>query len=207
MKNVPLSVPFSWSSSENRRQVVTMLQQDQIVLCSTDTVLGLLANLSERSFVQINRIKGRENRPAVTLIGDTEQVGHFVDVFHIETKVQDIMAKFWPGPLTIIFKAKPSVPDYLKGPGGTISLRVPQHEGLLDVLKSFDGLFSTSANLTGQPVATKITEVDPAILSAVSGVITDTQETYPAIPSTIIDVSSGEIKLIRAGASPFLTND
>src|SRR4029079_3314461 len=139
MRNMPLS----WNSLENRRQVVTILQQDQVILCSTDTVLGLLANLSERSFAQINRIKGRENRPAVTLIRNSEQVGYFVEGRHIETKVQEIMAKFWPGPLTIIFKAKPSVPDYLKGPGGTISLRVPQHEGLLDVLKSFDGLFST----------------------------------------------------------------
>ncbi len=192
-----------WHSPENRAHIVNILRSDQIVLCTTDTVLGLLANLSESAFAQINRIKGRSNKPSLILIENMRAVERFVDPLHIEKRVSKIMAAFWPGPLTIIFPAKTFLPEFLKGQGGTIGLRVPQHAGLQSILHNFDGLFSTSANLAGEQVPTRVEDVDPSILDAVGGVILDEAASYPVIPSTIIDASSSEIKLVREGVIPW----
>ena len=85
---------------------------------------------------------------------------------------------------------------------GTVALRCPRHEGLLGILAHFDGLFSTSANKSGLPVAKTYQELDHDLLHDVDYVVLDRDLAPNDVPSTIIDVTSSEVKVIRPGAYP-----
>jgi L-threonylcarbamoyladenylate synthase len=111
------------------------------------------------------------------------------------------MAECWPGPLTLILKAKAGVPEFLTGGKETIAFRIPNHKGLQTLLKDFPILFSTSANLSGQSVPMKLSEVDQSILDACALAVLD-EHKEESEPSTILDCSGDSIKLIRAGAFP-----
>jgi len=94
----------------------------------------------------------------------------------------------------------------MKSPEGTIAIRVPDHAGLQNLLAHFPGLFSTSANCAGDPVPTSVAVIDPEILTRVAYVITDEPESAQVepgqkkAPSTIIDCTGPEVKIVREGA-------
>jgi L-threonylcarbamoyladenylate synthase len=197
-KKVKKSV-LNWGSEADRRVVAQALKLDQIALCSTDTVLGLLGNSTQKSHENLDRIKGRQDKPYLVLVGSIDRLKLFTDQLQAEKYVEKLVAHFCPGPLTIIFKVKDTVPAYL-GYKGTLAIRIPQHAGLLSLLADFDGLFSTSANLTGENVARTLDEVSPVIMDAVAACIVDEASNPTTVPSTIIDVSQGAPKLVREGA-------
>lgn len=197
-KKVKKSV-LLWEKAPDREVVERVLRSDQIVLCSTDTVLGLLGNITPQSHKNLDRIKGRQDKPYLILVGSIDRLKLFTDQLHTEKYVERLVAHFCPGPLTIIFKVKATVSAHL-GYQGTLAIRIPKHTGLLETLSAFDGLFSTSANPTGNKVPQSLDEVDPTIMLTVGACIIDTQLNPTTIPSTIIDVSQGAPKLVREGA-------
>jgi tRNA A37 threonylcarbamoyladenosine synthetase subunit TsaC/SUA5/YrdC len=72
------------------------------------------------------------------------------------------------------------------------------------LISNFDGLFSTSANVSGQPVASCMDQVDASIISKVKAICSDReQQCYSKSPSTILDCSSGDIQVLRSGAFSF----
>jgi L-threonylcarbamoyladenylate synthase len=190
---------MNWNDPSDRHILVEALKADQIALASTDTVIGLLAQLTPAAFERLNAVKGRSNKPSLVLIQSVHKLPTFVDKIHLENSIERLMSHFWPGPLTIVFKAKSNLSPHMVAGDGTIALRIPLHSGLLETLGSFDGLFSTSANLTGEPVPTNIAQINPAITQVAACAIFDAQQEYPGVPSTIIGVSSGGIRLLREG--------
>jgi L-threonylcarbamoyladenylate synthase len=179
------------------------LEEDRISITTTDTVLGFLARPSEKTHAMIDLIKGsKQDKPYIILIGSPQKLSTWVDVESLSEGIKCITKKCWPGPLTIIFKAKPELPRYLQSKEGTVALRCPRHAELLNVLKYFDGLFSTSANKSGAPVAKNSHELGPELLKNIDYVVLDQKDVPAQVPSTIIDVTSSEIKLVRLGAYP-----
>ena len=82
----------------------------------------------------------------------------------------------------------------------TIAVRVPKHNGLLRLLREFDGLFSTSANRSGQPVPKTIDELSSDIVESVSCIVRDENE-EKKLPSTIVDFSrENECMVVREGS-------
>ena len=117
----------------------------------------------------------------------------------------------WPGPITIIFKATSKLPSYYYSKQGTIALRCPDHTGLQEILQSFDGLFSTSANRSSEPIPKTLYEINTTIFNSVALIVNHQQQYLP--PSSIIDVSAlqytaatqdttQKIKVIRKGLYP-----
>jgi tRNA threonylcarbamoyl adenosine modification protein (Sua5/YciO/YrdC/YwlC family) len=182
------------------------LQSGKVIAGTTDTIFGLLANLTYESFLALNIIKGREQKPYIILIKNADSLSHFVSIrndsysnFHIEKLIQQC----WPGPLTLIFKAKADVPSFMKAADGTIALRVPKHEGLQQLLAQKDGLFSTSANRAGQPPAKTIQELDEQIKQSINYAVIDKgYEQHEQFPSTILDCTTDKIKVVREGMYP-----
>jgi len=191
-----------WLYWENDAAVAALeksLKDGNVILGDSDTVFGLLAPCSQKGFDALNEIKRRASKPYLILIDSVDKLDHFVEL-PLTDHVQKIVASCWPGPLTIIFKAKKDLPSYLQSADGTIALRMPAHKGLLQLLSRFeDGLFSTSANITDQPLPEKIEEVDPTLMHAVSHVIINKKRPDNGLPSTIIDCSREPIKIIREG--------
>jgi L-threonylcarbamoyladenylate synthase len=174
-----------------------ILQKGGIIAGSSDTVTGLLAPLTQEGKKALDRIKHRDNKPYIVLVSDIAKAQQFSKTIADE-RLQLLLKACWPGPLTVIVPAHKQLPLDLTSEG-TIALRVPDHIGLQKVLQNHDGLFSTSANLTGKQVPTDVTTIDPAILNEVAMVI-DEQNKKPSKPSTIIDCTGAAIKLIREGA-------
>ena len=190
-----------WEEIHSIDRIGRALRENTVVVGTSDTVLGLLALLSRQGFDALNSIKSRTGRPYLILIGDKKKAAYFaenIQSFHIE-KMIDIC---WPGPLTLILKAQPDLPDFMQSKEGTVALRMPNHAGLLQLLARFDGLFSTSANRAGQPVPAAVDELDPIIMKSISYLIVDREERVTTASSTILDCSHDEIKLVREGAYP-----
>ena len=204
-----------WTEPSTIEKLKNSLKCDQISITSTDTILGFLANLSEKSFSALNNIKGeRAQKPYLILISNKDKLKNFIaaDYFDqnniLNKKIFNLIKNCWPGPLTIIFKAKKDLSSFAVSKENTIALRCPDHAPLQKLLESFDGLFSTSANKTGTPPPTFLEDIDLQTSQQISYVATDEkfevdrQHTLKqTLPSTIIDISTGkEVKVVRSGA-------
>lgn len=190
-----------WQTPQTVANISDLLEKNQVILSSTDTVLGLLAPVTRQGFELLDSIKQRSKKPYLVLIGSAEFLTEFIDPisdFHIENLIKNC----WPGPLTLIFKAKASLPEFIKGAQGTIALRVPDHAQLRQLATQFHGLFSTSANIAHQPVPTRMAAVDPEILSVVAAWVDDANHENVDCASTILDCSAGTISVVRPGAYP-----
>ncbi len=186
-----------WDDKTITDQIVRVLNEGNVVVGTSDTVVGLVAPLTKEGKSALDLIKQREDKPYLVLVRDTDKAAQFSNAV-TSRKLQPLLKACWPGPLTIIVPANANIPDYMKSHTGAIALRVPKHEGLQKVLAEFDGLFSTSANLTGDYLPASIEEIDPQIMDTVSLIVDDTQKGY-MLPSTIIDCTGANIKLIREG--------
>jgi L-threonylcarbamoyladenylate synthase len=119
----------------------------------------------------------------------------------ITPRAERLMIKFWPGPLTLVFKAKPEVIAELTGGAGTIGLRVPGNSLTRQLLASLGtALTGTSANISGRQTPRTAQEAAEAIGGMVD-MILDGGRTEGR-PSTVVDVSADEPKVIREGAIP-----
>lgn len=179
--------------------VIDVLRNDGVVLAASDTVLGLFAQLSEKSKDKLDFIKKRNLKPYIILIQSAEYLKNFTDQ-KLDASMHKIIDQYWPGPLTILFKAKSTLPQWMIGLQGTVAIRVPDHKGLQVLLNSVDGLFTTSANISDQALPDRYDVINPEVLKNVQAVCCDVDKIYDGPASTIIDFSSGSIKIIRLGA-------
>jgi tRNA threonylcarbamoyl adenosine modification protein (Sua5/YciO/YrdC/YwlC family) len=192
-----------WSNSETIECVEKKLHGGGVVLAEGDTVLGLLADVSQKGRAQLDHIKNRSKKPYLILVGGSKKALSFIETDSYKPlQIEKLMQICWPGPVTLIFRAKAGVTLCSQSADGTIALRVPDHAGLLQLLSQFDGLFSTSANNAGAPVPSAIKEVDSAIISAVACVVMndDSEKAQSHLPSTIIDCTGEGLVVVRQGA-------
>jgi L-threonylcarbamoyladenylate synthase len=176
---------ISWS------QIKEILENDGVVALPTDTVYGLAANaLSEKAVEKIYQLKGRNfNKPLVWMFGNVRQVKENVVDWSMEIEL--LAEKHWPGPLTMIFKKKN---------GGTIGIRIPDHAGLLDLLNPLDfPLAVTSANRAGEPEINDAEQIGKVFNNMIDGIIVDEKNSSSNVPSTVLDVSGDEWKILREG--------
>lgn len=202
---------YNWSDQDIINNLNKSLNNNEISITDTDTILGFLGNITQESFNNIISIKGaREEKPFIILISDVDKLKYFIDINTVNknNKIINLLNKFWPGPLTVIFKAKANLPEFLKSKNNTIAIRCPKHKGLQQILKNFNGLFSTSANKTGEPVPDTYNKINPEIIRNINYIILDKPDKtidsknklYQTLPSTIIDVTNNYIKIVREGA-------
>lgn len=203
---------LNWTNSKTINLLKSSLKKDFISIITTDTIPGLVGTLTRKSFDTLNKIKKfRSKKPYLILISEKKVINNFVNPDNLNDKLIKLIEKCWPGPLTLIFKAKKELPSFLTSQENTIALRCPNHEKLLSLLKYFDGLFSTSANKSEQKPPQAIDEIDPQILEQVKYVIIDDKKIDrkksldKILPSTVIDITKSKdniIQVIRKGQYP-----
>ena len=186
---------LSWNTTQDLLHIVTLLKKNEVIVGASDTILGLLANVSLSAYKKLNDMKERADKPYIVLVPDLDTLKQLIKL-PMRKDVDEMIKKFWPGPLTIIFHAADTVPAHL-APGGKIGIRIPGHQGLLRILRETGPLFSTSANITGKPVPKKVQEIDQMILAKVAAVVQADQE--QAVPSTILDTTGEQLVIIREG--------
>ena len=193
-----------WQDPETIKKLIKSLEKGKVSVAASDTVLGLLADTSQAGFDELNKVKKRFTKPYIILINSPRKLLHFIDV-DFDDQLKRLINKCWPGPVTIIFKSKRTIPVYLKSFGDTIAIRIPKCDDLLNLLQSFEGLFSTSANISGDPVPEDVNELDLNIIDSVDYIVLDKSSKdnkYSVVPSTILDCTGPKIKLVREGVYP-----
>jgi len=215
-----------WSHKSDQKALVDSLTSGEVSLTSTDTVYGLLAPLTHQGREKLDALKNRHaDKPYLIIIYPPDAANRFIDPANLTTGAKQLMERFWPGPLTIIFNGKKTLPKHLTGRDGRIALRCPDHAGLQSVLSQFDGLFSTSANEHGAPTPQRLSDV-PARLRRSCTYVVDEYEENEHVghdqPSSIIDLSDvycrdahhallsehecdegGEVRIVRRGTHNF----
>ena len=166
----------------------------------TDTLYGLGADPSNAAAVRrIFSIKGRNpDQPVIVLLSDRSRVDEWAaDIPPSATRLMD---RFWPGPLTIVFRAAPRVLPELTAGTGTIGLRVPGNAAVRALLGELGtALTGTSANRSGGPAPRTAADVLRELGGSVELVI-DGGASAEERPSTIVDVTADPPRVIRQGA-------
>ena len=198
-----MSPVYDCSTDEGRREgvgkAVEAVRAGEIVVLPTDTVYGVGADaFSAEAVASLLAAKGRgREMPPPVLVPSVRTVdGLATDV---PPWARDLIRAFWPGPLTLVFKAQSSLMWDLGETNGTVALRMPQDDIALAVLSEVGPMAVTSANLTGQPAATTATDAASQLGAAVS-VYLDGGPTTSTEVSTILDCTGDEYVVLRAGA-------
>jgi tRNA threonylcarbamoyl adenosine modification protein (Sua5/YciO/YrdC/YwlC family) len=169
-----------------------------IIVMPTDTVYGVAADAFNADAVgQLLAAKGRGRQsPPPVLIPGLPTLDALAAV--IPPEVRDLAGAFWPGGLTIVLPAQPSLDWDLGETHGTVALRMPLQRVALAVLEKTGPLAVTSANRTGSPAATTCDEAVAALGDAVS-IYLDAGPSPSSGASTIIDVTGDVPRVLRAG--------
>lgn len=195
--------PLFWGNQATHKLIEKELRNGGVVLAEGDTVFGLLADISQAGYAQLDHIKNRSKKPYLLLVANQEKAFDLIEKSEIKIcQIEKLINICWPGPATLIFRAKASVPQGVKSPEGNVAIRVPDHAGLLQLLQHFDALYSTSANTSGKQVPASLADVDGSIVQAVACIVLNENQAESVIPSTIIDCTGEKIKIIRNGALP-----
>jgi len=166
----------------------------------TDTFYGLGCSLMDGDSVEmVYHFKKRpEQRAVISLISEPREVEALA--LHIPEVAEQLMKDYWPGPLSIIFRASPLVPKGSRGPGETIALRCPDHRLSMDLMKAVGGpVVATSANFSGEPPAKTAQDVEKTFGNQLA-MILDSGPATATQPSTLVSVTSGRAELVREGS-------
>ena len=177
-----------------------MLAGGGVVAFPTETCYGLAVDpFNDRALQRLYQVKHRPaDKPVLLLIHDLALLDSLVTA--VPEAYAPLIARYWPGPLTLIFPARPALPSLLTGGTGTIGVRISPHPVAQALGRAFGrAITATSANLSEQEPARSATEVRAA-LGATIDLILDGGRTPADRCSTIIGESDGELHLVRAGA-------
>ncbi len=170
-----------------------------VIAFPTDTLYGLGCSLFDVSAVHmIARLKRRDPSLAyISLIPEPRQV--FGLASDIGEAAERLIARYWPGPLSLIFRAAPIVPPRVRGVGGTVALRCPKDKLCQRLLDTIGGpVVSSSANLSGQVPAETADEV-VRVFGNQLDLVLDGGPRRGGLPSTLVDVSGAKPRLLRRG--------
>lgn len=175
----------------------------------TDTVYGVAADAFTPSAVQLlleAKGRGRDQPPPVLVAG---QAALAALVEEIPEPVQRLVDEFWPGGLTIVLPAQPSLSWDLGDSLGTVAVRMPDHRVALELLEETGPLAVSSANRTGKDAAISVEDAERMLGDSVA-VYLDSGMSATGIASTIIDATSfvrpsadadePRIRVLREGA-------
>jgi L-threonylcarbamoyladenylate synthase len=178
-------------------QAINTLENGGLVAFPTDTVYGLAAPaFSEESIERLYVVKGRNHTKAIALLLGSSQQLDQISV-NLSPEARKLAQMFWPGPLTIIVPRHPNLPEVL-APTPTIGVRVPDHPAALTLMAQTGPLAVTSANLSGDKNASTAKEVFRQLKGRVH-LILDGGQTPGGVPSTVVDCTTPELKVLRPG--------
>ena len=176
------------------------LNNHQVVAFPTETVFGLGVFYDDKeAYELLNKIKNRrEDKPYTMMLDDVNKINEYA---FINDKYLPIINKYMPGSLTILVRARANVPAYVTHDTGVIGIRIPSNKEALELLRFVKKpLLVPSANKADQKPALSADEVKAIFKDEIDIIIPG--EISSGEPSTIIDLTGDEIKLIRKGPIP-----
>ena len=179
-----------------------IIKNGGVIVFPTQYLYGLGADaLNAKAVDRVFEIKQRSyHKPLLVLIPHRKDLTKLVR--HVSSAAVHIMNCFWPGAVTLIFKAKDTLPANLTADTGKVGIRMPQHPVALALSKAVGcPLTATSANIAGDSGCSRVSDIDPRILDKVD-LILDAGPLKGGIGSTVVDVTVDPPKILREGAIP-----
>lgn len=173
--------------------------KNKIVCFPTDTVYGVGCLIDdEDASNKIYSLKHRDKaKPLAILAGNVEQILPFIEA--PSTIMLDLMNKYWPGALTIIFNKNKTYDNKINSDIPTIAFRIPNCKIALDILNKFGVMATTSINLSGSTPLNDFETIQKEFGKDIDYLIKDVNESSN-ISSTVVDATKGNILILREGS-------
>ncbi|MDO4960760.1 MAG: L-threonylcarbamoyladenylate synthase [Eubacteriales bacterium] len=181
-------------------EAAAVIRRGGLAAFPTETVYGLGGDaLMKEASRKIYAAKGRpSDNPLIVHICDIDQLSELT--VRVSEEAGKMAEKYWPGPLTMVFKKSPAVPDETTGGLDTVAVRFPVHPAALALIKKAGTVIAApSANLSGRPSTTSAAHCVEDLNGRVD-VIVDGGDCEIGLESTILDVSGDVPQLLRPGA-------
>jgi len=185
--------------AENLTDAVAVLRRGDVIVFPTETLYGLGADaLNFSALEKVFQLKCRDpNQPFPVLVSDRSMLESLVR--QIVPLAEKLMARFWPGPLTLVLPARPEIPKPLVNSAGGVGVRISSQPVAQEIVKMLGRpVTATSANPSGQPGAHTIAQAR-AYFSGKIEFFVDGGELASRTGSTVAAVANNKIKIIRAG--------
>lgn len=181
------------------KAAAAIINNGGLVAFPTETVYGLGANaLDADAVARIYEAKGRpSDNPMIVHIARASDIGQLTPM--LSADIVAIIDNFWPGPLTMVLKKKPGVPDRTTGGLDTVAVRMPDSKAALSLINMAGcPIAAPSANLSGSPSPTRakdvIADMDGRIDAVISG-----EDCRVGIESTVVDMTGDVPTILRPG--------
>jgi len=191
-----------FSDKKSIKKAALIIKKGGLVAFPTETVYGLGANaLNPEAVAKVFEAKKRPHfDPLIVHIADKKFVKKLCR--RVNKKAEILIAKFWPGPLTLIFPKSEIVPDIVTAGLKTVAVRMPAHQIALDLIKEAGvPIAAPSANLFGKLSPTEASHVFKQLKDKIEAII-DGGKCPIGIESTVVDVFSRTPKVLRPGGLP-----
>jgi L-threonylcarbamoyladenylate synthase len=178
-----------------------VLERGDCAIVPTDTVYGIACNPFDPSAVDrlfAAKARGRD-LPLPVLVHSWRQAIGLVD--EIDERARTLIAAYWPGPLTLIFREAPGIGWDLGDGRGTVGVRMPKHTFTQALFRRAGPLAVTSANRSGQPPGNTMAEIMAQLDQGV-GVYFDDGPAHEGPASTIVDLTGKLARVLRVGSIP-----
>lgn len=185
---------------ENISEAAEIIKRGGLVAVPTETVYGLAGNgLDGNAVHEIYEVKGRPAvKPLSLMVPDRGAMKEYCE--DVPEQAEYLAERFWPGPLTIVLKAKELVPEIVRAGGTTVGLRCPDHPLTLEALRLAKLPFAApSANPSGAESPKDAAKVMEYFSGRIDAVI-DGGPCGIGRESTLIDMSARPYRILRQGA-------
>lgn len=173
------------------------LFESKVIAFPTETVMGLGVFYDDyNAYCTLNQIKRRpEDKPYTMMLGDVKCIDEYA---YVDERARKIINAFMPGPITILLKNKPCVPSYVTHNTGIIGIRVPKIPIIQEMI-NYCGkpLLVPSANRSGEKPFIHALDVKNEFKDELGYVVM--MDSLGELPSTIVDLTSEDVKIIREG--------
>jgi tRNA threonylcarbamoyl adenosine modification protein (Sua5/YciO/YrdC/YwlC family) len=174
---------------------VPALRRGNVAVVPDESMYSLVCDaFSDSGVATVRDIKGRSDQPLTVLVGRPVAVDGVAAI--IPAYARDLMAAFWPGPLTLLLRQQPSLRWPLRAVG--VAVRMPLHPVMLELVRDLGPAAATSANIAGMPPVATPGEFDRQLADDVD-ILLDCGAVPPGQRSTVVDATGEHPVVRRAG--------
>lgn len=179
--------------------IINTLKDGKLVIMPTDTIYGIIGDATNEDVInKVYEVKERpHDKPLLILVSNLSMLHELVTEIPKET--EKIINKFWPGPLTILFKKSSKVSDTLTANSSLVAIRMPNDKRLLNIMNHLNRpLISTSANISSHDAITNPNQLEEKMKEKIDLIVDEGTVNNEA--STLITIVNGKIEILREGS-------
>jgi L-threonylcarbamoyladenylate synthase len=184
------------------REASRTITEGGLVAFPTETFYGIGARYDDSQVLRrLYQLKNRPRDNAIpVIIGENEQLSWLTPL--VNPLAAKLIERFWPGPLTLLFRALSDISVFISAGTGKVAVRIPGRSFALDLARAISlPVTATSANISGMPPSDNPGDV-ACVLGGGLDLLIDGGRTPGGKPSTIVDVTGEKMCIVREGAIP-----